>query len=63
MVGCTYFVLSSRHLIVSFLFFFPFLLVKSKMLEGLKALEPVELYKYCFSEPVTETLGRTGINQ
>lgn len=27
------------------------------MLEGLRALEPVELYKYCFSEPVPETLG------
>lgn len=27
------------------------------MLEGLRALEPVELYKYCYSEPVTETLG------
>lgn len=27
------------------------------MLEGLRALEPVELYKYCFSEPVPETPG------
>lgn len=58
MVGCTYFVLSSRHLIVSFLLFKNnFYSLKSKMLEGLRALEPAELYKYCYSEPVTETLG------
>ena len=34
-------------------YFFPFLLIKSQMLEGLRALEPVELYKYCSREPVT----------
>lgn len=27
------------------------------MAGGLGTLEPVELYKYCLNEPVTETLG------
>jgi len=38
-------------------------LVKSKTLEGVRALEPMELYKYCFSKPVTKTLGSREISQ